>query len=116
MSTLQDIAQSDDYGQFDLKEVYQAAQLLLQEFQKTRTQPAKLNDIISHLKKRLDGQTSYPLAILLETSQLDIQHQLQKDWNSPMKQRQLFLFESLHAQFRAKVPTTIWNQICLNYA
>lgn len=116
MSTLQDIAQSDDYGQFDLKEVYQAAQLLLQEFQKTRTQPAKLNDIISHLKKRLDGQTSYPLAILLETSQLGIQHQLQKDWNSPMKQRQLFLFESLHAQFRAKVPTTIWNQICLNYA
>ena len=116
MSTLQDIAQSDDYGQFELKEVYQAAQLLLQEFQKTRTQPAKLNDIISHLKKRLEGQTSYPLAILLETSQLGIQHQLQKDWNSPMKQRQLFLFESLHAQFRAKVPTTIWNQICLNYA
>ena len=116
MSTLQDIAQSDDYGQFDLKEVYQAAQLLLQEFQKTRTQPAKLNDIISHLKKRLEGQTSYPLAILLETSQLGIQHQLQKDWNSPMKQRQLFLFESLHAQFRTKVPTTIWNQICLNYA
>lgn len=116
MSTLQEIAQSDDYGQFDLKEVYQAAQLLLQQFQKTRTEPDKLTDIVGHLKKRLEGQTSYPLAILLETSQLGIQHQLQKDWNSPMKQRQLFLFESLHAQFRAKVPTTIWNQICLNYA
>ena len=116
MSTLQDIAQSDDYGQFELKEVYQAAQLLLQEFQKTRTQPEKLNEIISHLKKRLEGQAAYPLAILLETSQLGIQHQLQKDWNSPMKQRQLFLFESLHAQFRTKVPPTIWNQICLNYA
>ena len=116
MSTLQDIAQSDDYGQFELKEIYQAAQLLLQQFQKTRTQPEKLNDIITHLKKRLEGQAAYPLAILLETSQLGIQHQLQKDWNSPMKQRQLFLFESLHAQFRTKVPPTIWNQICLNYA
>lgn len=116
MSTLHDIAQSDDYGQFDLKEVYQAAQLLLQEFQKTRTAPEKLNDIINHLKKRLEGQASYPLAILLETSQMGIMHQLQKDWNSPMKQRQLFLFESLYAQFRSKVPATIWNQICLNYA
>ncbi|ANU10144.1 hypothetical protein BBH88_07430 [Planococcus antarcticus DSM 14505] len=116
MSTLHDIAQSDDYGQFDLKEIYQAAQLLLQQFQKTRTEPEKLNDIVSHLKERLDGQTTYPLAILLESSQLGIQHQLQKDWNSPMKQRQLFLFESLYAQFRAKVPPTVWNQICLNYA
>ncbi|MDQ0428824.1 hypothetical protein QOZ98_001651 [Planomicrobium stackebrandtii] len=116
MSTLEDIAQSDDYGQFDLKEVYQAAQHLLQQFQKTRTAPEKLNDIIDHLKKRLKGQTSYPLAILLETSQMGIMHQLQKEWNSPMKQRQLFLFESLYAQFRTKVPATIWNQICLNYA
>ncbi len=116
MATLHDIAQSDDYGQFDLKEVYQAAQLLLQEFQKTRTEPEKLREVIEHLKKRLEGQAAYPLAILLECSQLGVQHQLQKEWNSPMKQRQLFLFESLHAQFRGKVPPTIWNQICLNYA
>ncbi|ANU13933.1 LA2681 family HEPN domain-containing protein [Planococcus halocryophilus] len=116
MSTLQEIAQSDDYGQFELKEVYQAAQLLLQEFQKTRTQPEKLKEIIEHLKKRLEGQAAYPLAILLESSKLGVEHQLQKDWNSPMKQRQLFLFESLYAQFRGKVPPTIWNQICLNYA
>ncbi|WP_298834264.1 LA2681 family HEPN domain-containing protein [uncultured Planococcus sp.] len=116
MSTLHDIAQSDDYGQFELKEIYQAAQHLLQQFQKTRTEPEKLSEIISHLKKRLEGQAAYPLAILLESSQLGIQHQLQKEWNSPMKQRQLFLFESLHAQFRGKVPPTIWNQICLNYA
>lgn len=116
MSTLQEIAQSDDYGQFELKEVYQAAQLLLQEFQKSRTEPDKLSAIIEHLKKRLEKQAAYPLAILLESSKLGIEHQLQKNWNSPMKQRQLFLFESLYAQFRDKVPTTIWNQICLNYA
>ncbi|MDJ0332585.1 LA2681 family HEPN domain-containing protein [Planococcus sp. S3-L1] len=116
MSTLHEIAQSDDYGQFELKEVYQAAQHLLQEFQKSRNEPEKLQNVIDHLKKRLDGQAAYPLAILLETSQLGVQHQLQKDWNSPMKQRQLFLFESVYAQFRGKVPPTIWNQICLNYA
>lgn len=116
MTNLQDIAQSEDYGQFELKELYQATQMLLQEFQKTKTEPEKLNDIISHLKKRLEGQAAYPLAILLESSQLGIRHQLQKDWNSPMKQRQLFLFESLFFQFRGKVPPTVWNQICLNYA
>lgn len=116
MTNLQDIAQSDDYGQFELKELYQATQLLLQEFQKTKTEPEKLNDIIAHLKKRLEGQAAFPLAILLESSQLGIRHQLQKDWNSPMKQRQLFLFESVFFQFRGKVPPTVWNQICLNYA
>ncbi|HSJ38216.1 MAG TPA: LA2681 family HEPN domain-containing protein [Planococcus sp. (in: firmicutes)] len=116
MTNLQTIAQSDDYGQFELKELYQATQMLLQEFQKTKTEPEKLNDIIAHLKKRLEGQAAYPLAILLESSQLGIRHQLQKDWNSPMKQRQLFLFESLFFQFRGKVPPTVWNQICLNYA
>jgi len=115
MTNLQDIAQSEDYGQFELKELYQATQMLLQEFQKTKTEPEKLNDIIGHLKKRLEGQAAYPLAILLESSQLGIHHQLQKDWNSPMKQRQLFLFESLFFQFRGKVPPTVWNQICLNY-
>ncbi|MFD1031326.1 LA2681 family HEPN domain-containing protein [Metaplanococcus flavidus] len=116
MTNLQEIAQSDDYGQFEIKELYQATQLLLQEFQKSKTEPEKLNDIIAHLKKRLEGQTAYPLAILLESSQLGIRHQLQKAWNSPMKQRQLFLFESLFFQFRGKVPPTVWNQICLNYA
>src|SRR5690606_26255783 len=39
-----------------------------------------------------------------------------KDWNSPMKQRQLYLFESLFFQYRGKVPPSVWNQICLNYA
>ncbi len=116
MTNLQEIAQSEDYGQFELKELYQATQMLLQEFQKTKTEPDKLNDIIAHLKKRLEGQAAYPLAILLESSQLGIRHQLQKEWNSPMKQRQLFLFESLFFQFRGKVPETVWNQICLNYA
>lgn len=116
MTNLQDIAQSEDYGQFELKELYQATQMLLQEFQKAKKEPEKLNDIIGHLKKRLEGQAAYPLAILLESSQLGIQHQLQNDWNSPMKQRQLFLFESLFFQFRGKVPPTVWNQICLNYA
>ncbi|WP_033543321.1 LA2681 family HEPN domain-containing protein [Planococcus sp. CAU13] len=116
MTNLQEIAQSDNYGQFELKELYQATQLLLQEFQKTKTEPEKLNDIIGHLKERLQGQAAYPLAILLESSQLGIRHQFQKDWNSPMKQRQLFLFESLYFQYRGKVPPTVWNQICLNYA
>lgn len=116
MSTLEEIAQSDDYGQFEVKEVYQAAQHLLQQFQKTRTEPDKLTPLIEHLKKRLEGQAAYPLAILLECSKLGVEHQLQKDWNSAMKQRQLFLFESLYAQFKGKVPPTIWNQICLNYA
>lgn len=116
MTNLQEIAQSEDYGQFDLKDLYQATQMLLQEFQKTKTEPDKLKDIISHLKKRLENQTAYPLAILLESSQLGIRHQLQKEWNSPMKQRQLFLFESLFFQYRGKVPPSVWNQICLNYA
>lgn len=116
MTNLQEIAQSDDYGQFELKELYQATQMLLQDFQKTKTEPEKLQDILDHLKKRLEGQAAYPLAILLESSQLGIRHQLQNEWNSPMKQRQLFLFESLFFQFRGKVPPTIWNQICLNYA
>ncbi|WP_203332318.1 LA2681 family HEPN domain-containing protein [Planococcus beigongshangi] len=116
MTNLQEVAQSEDYGQYELKELYQATQLLLQEFQKTKTEPEKLNHIIDHLKERLKGQAAYPLAILLESSQLGIRHQLQKDWNSPIKQRQLYLFESLFFQYRGKVPTTVWNQICLNYA
>src|SRR5690606_33420641 len=106
----------DDYGQYELKDLYQATQLLLQEFQKSKTEPEKLNDIISHLKERLKGQAAFPLAILLESSQLGIRHQLQKNWNSPMKQRQLFLFENLYFQYRGKVPPSVWNQICLNYA
>lgn len=116
MTNLQEIAHSDDYGQYELKDLYQATQLLLQEFQKSKTEPEKLNDIISHLKERLKGQAAFPLAILLESSQLGIRHQLQKDWNSPMKQRQLFLFENLYFQYRGKVPPAVWNQICLNYA
>lgn len=116
MTNLQEIALSEDYGQYEIKDLYQATQYLLQEFQKSKEEPEKLNDIIGHLKKRLEGQAAYPLAILLESSQLGIRHQLQKDWNSPMKQRQLFLFESLYYQFRGKVPPTVWNQICLNYA
>lgn len=116
MTNLQEIAQTEDYGQFELKDLYQATQSLLQEFQKTKTEPDKLNHIIDHLKERLKGQAAYPLAILLESSQLGIRHQLQKDWNSPMKQRQLYLFESLFFQYRGKVPPTVWNQICLNYA
>ncbi|TWT03617.1 LA2681 family HEPN domain-containing protein [Planomicrobium sp. CPCC 101079] len=116
MSTINDIIQSEDYGQFEIKEIYQAAQLLLQEFQKTKQEPEKLGDLITHLKKRLEGQAAYPLPVMLECSQLGIRHQLQQDWNSPMKQRQLFLFESLYFQFRGRVPAPVWNQICLNYA
>ncbi|PSL40711.1 hypothetical protein B0H99_104173 [Planomicrobium soli] len=116
MTTVNDIIQAEDYGQFEIKEIYQAAQLLLQEFQKTKQEPEKLGDLITHLKKRLEGQAAYPLAVMLECSQFGIRHQLQQDWNSPMKQRQLFLFESLHFQFRGKVPATVWNQICLNYS
>src|SRR5690606_33514022 len=81
MTNLQEIAHSDDYGQYELKDLYQATQLLLQEFQKSKTEPEKLNDIISHLKERLKGQAAFPLAILLESSQLGIRHQLQKNWN-----------------------------------
>ncbi|MGI2327630.1 LA2681 family HEPN domain-containing protein [Planococcus sp. YIM B11945] len=116
MATLNDIIQSDNYAQFETNEVYQAAQLLLQQFQKTNQEPEKLEKLIDHLKKQLEGQAAYPLAVLLECGQLGIRHQLLKEWNSPLKQRQLFLFESIHFQFRGKVPPIIWNQICLNYA
>lgn len=54
MTNLQEIALSEDYGQYEIKDLYQATQYLLQEFQKSKEEPEKLNDIIGHLKKRLE--------------------------------------------------------------
>ncbi|WP_240033953.1 LA2681 family HEPN domain-containing protein [Planococcus salinus] len=115
---MNDIVQAEDLEQFEVNDLYKATQLLLQEFQQSKEEehPGKIKELSDHLKKRLMNKAAYPLAVLLECGHLAIRHQLQKDWNSPMKQRQLFLFENLMAQFRGKVPPEVWNQICLAYA
>lgn len=118
MAIVNDIVQAENLEQFEMNDLYQATQLLLQEFQKTKeeTHPGKIKELIDHLKKRLVNNAAYPLAVLMECAHLSIRHQLQTDWNSPMKQRQLFLFENLLGQFRGKVPPEVWNRLCLNYA
>ncbi|HSJ39174.1 MAG TPA: LA2681 family HEPN domain-containing protein, partial [Planococcus sp. (in: firmicutes)] len=115
---MNDIIQAEELEQYEVNDLYQATQLLLQDFQRTKEEehPGKINEIIEHLKKRLAKKAAYPLAVLLECTHLSIRHQLEKEWNSAMKQRQLFLFEGLIAQFRGKVPPGVWNQISLNYA
>lgn len=118
LAIVNDIIQADDLDQFEVNDLYQATQFLLQDFQKTKEEkhPGKIKKLTDHLKKRLEKKTAYPLAVLLECGHLAILHRLQTDWNSAMKQRQLFLFESLTMQFRGKVPPEVWNQILLAYA
>ncbi|MEZ0482218.1 LA2681 family HEPN domain-containing protein [Planococcus sp. SSTMD024] len=118
MATLSDIALADDLGQFEIKEIYGATHQLLQEMQQAKAEafPGRINAMINHLKERLQGKAAYPLAVLLETSYLSIQHQLKKDWNSDLKQRQLYLYDNTIETYRGRIPSNVWNQVCLNYA
>lgn len=118
MATLSDIALSDDLGQFEIKEIYGATHQLLQEMQQAKAEafPGRIDSMIKHLKERLKGKAAYPLAVLLETSHLSIRHQQQKDWNSELKQRQLYLYDNTLETYRGRIPSNVWNQVCLNYA
>ncbi len=118
MATLSDIALSDDLAQFEIKEIYGATHQLLQEFQQAKAEayPGRIDSMIKHLKERLSGKAAYPLAVLLETNHLSIRHQLQKEWNSELKQRQLYLYDTTLETYRGRIPSSVWNQVCLNYA
>ncbi|MFC4712853.1 LA2681 family HEPN domain-containing protein [Planococcus dechangensis] len=118
MATLSDIALSDDLGQFEIKEIYSATHQLLQELQQAKAEayPGRINSMINHLKERLKGKAAYPLVVLLETSHLSIRHQQQKDWNSDLKQLQLELYDNTLETYRGRIPASVWNQVCLNYA
>src|SRR5690554_6620906 len=118
MATLSDIARSDDLGQFEIKEIYSATHQLLQELQQAKAEayPGRIDSMINHLKERLKGKAAYPLVVLLETSHLSIRHQQQKEWNSDLKQRQLYLYDNTIETYRGRIPASVWNQVCLNYA
>ncbi|MCT8137642.1 hypothetical protein H1D32_07680 [Anaerobacillus sp. CMMVII] len=118
-----EVLQAKNLTNFKASEVIAVIDYLINELRETKKEslPGKILELITYLKRKFVGKQIYPIAEILESDYWFAKHLIHSkktsEWNSKMRQQQLFILENLFTEYEEKtIPPLIWNNICITYS